>query len=286
MKLPVLVGARAVGALVGAVGSVGELLEKLRASPTWVRMAQDLPDVQEMLMPVPVTAGKSLRECVLVSVRSVRQGERLGEAGQLRVCVHDRLVPAGGVSGRSAALAQNIDGLVRGARRHGGSENVHLEQAEFPACESSTEGTACVLGLVVSRLCSYVKMRGADPGAEGFSARARAGLRLGFGMLRGGADQSGERDVLRQLRFTDSCREVLGLLSGAIGRSPDVAGDAAALVPESGAVSSVMEADTQPLRVLTWNIAGMSTSASGRSGGRRRTRWRQCGRRLRVGILM
>ena len=82
------------------------------------------------------------------------------------VCAHDRLVPAGGASGRAATLARSIDGLVRGARRHSGADSVALEQAEFPPCDSSMDGTACVRGMVVSRLCSHAKLRFADLASE------------------------------------------------------------------------------------------------------------------------
>ena len=190
LKLPVLVGTHAVGELVGAAENVGELAEALRSYPTWVRMAADLSSIKEMLLPVPIAAGersRALRECVLARVTSVRAGEALGEAAELRVRVQDRLVPAGGTSARGTALAQNIDGLVRGARRHAGADSVSLEQAEFPACESPTDGTVCVLGLLVARLCEHVGLPCANVAAGGFAAQARAGLRLGFGMLRAGA---------------------------------------------------------------------------------------------------
>ena len=156
LRLPVLVGTHAVGERVGAVGNAAEVLEAVQSYPTWVRMSQNLADVEELLLPVPVTSGKSLRDCVLVSVRSEREGELLGAAAELRVCVHDRLVPAGGASGRATTLAQNVDGLVRGVRRHSGSENVNLEQAEFPACESSrTARPACSAWLCAD--CAFMR---------------------------------------------------------------------------------------------------------------------------------
>ena len=113
--------------------------------------------------------------------------------------VQDRLVPAGGTSARGVALARNMDGLVRGSRRHSGGDGVSLEQAEFPVCESSMDGTACVLGLIVARLCEHAGagLQSVDVAGDAFVKRARAGLRLGFGMLRAGADRSGERDVLQ-----------------------------------------------------------------------------------------
>ena len=81
----------------------------------------------------------------------------VGEAAELRVRVQDRLVPAGGTSARGLTLAQNIDGMVRGARRHSGPETVSLEQADFPSCESPADGTVCVLGLLVVRLCEHAR---------------------------------------------------------------------------------------------------------------------------------
>ena len=174
-----LVGSHAVGELVGSIGSVAELLERVRAFPTWMRTERDLGRMEEFLLPIPVVgSGKGLRECVLVSVRSTRAGERLGEAAELRVLVQDRLVPGGGDSERGRVLALNVDGLVRGSRRHSGSENVCVEQGEFPTCESSMDGTACVLGLIVARLCVHARIACLDATSEEFAKRARTGLRL------------------------------------------------------------------------------------------------------------
>ena len=82
-------------------------------------------------------------------------------------------------------------------------------------------------------------------------------------MLRAGADQSGERDMLRQLRHRDSCVELLRLLGSSSGSSPEVGRAAADEAQGAGATSIVKESDFQPLRVLTWNIAGDQVSASG-----------------------
>ena len=179
------------------------------------------------------------------------------------MCVHDRLVLGGGESQKAATLARNIDGLVRGAGRYSGADSVALEQAEFPPCDSSMDGTACVLGMVVSRLCSHVKLRFADLASEDYVKRARAGLRLGFGMLRAGEDQSGERDVLRLLRLRDSCMELLRLLSGSFGSSDGAGAEAAGTGSGPATTSTVKESEFQPLRLLTLNIAGTQTSASG-----------------------
>ena len=96
-----------------------------------------------------------------------------------------------------------------------------------------------------------------------YAKRARAGLRLGFGMLRAAADRSGERDVLRQLYFPESCMASLGLLSGGCESSVRAGGDNAGVCLGSEVESSVKESDFQPLSLLTWNIAGAQTSSSG-----------------------
>ena len=89
LRLPVLVGTHAVGELVGAAENVGELVEALRSHPSWVRMAEDLSSIRELLLPVPVAGGgersRALRECVLACVTSERAEEVLGEAAELRV---------------------------------------------------------------------------------------------------------------------------------------------------------------------------------------------------------
>ena len=88
LRLDVMVGTHAVGEEVGSVGKVADLLEAVRGMPTWMRLAEDLPARQELLLPVPVTVGASLRECVLVEVRSTVVGEALGPAGgAARACV-------------------------------------------------------------------------------------------------------------------------------------------------------------------------------------------------------
>ena len=57
--------------------------------------------------------------------------------------------------------------------------------------------------------------------------------------------------------------ELLRLLSGSFG-SPDGAGaEAAGMGSGPETTSTVKESDFQPLRLLTWNIAGTQTSASG-----------------------
>ena len=163
---------------------------------------------------------------------------------------------------------RHIDALVRGVRRHGGSDAVILEQAEFPVCDSSMDGTVCMLGLVASRLCAHANVRMADVASGDFAKRARSGLRMGFSMLRAAADRNGERDVLRQLLSRHSCVAFLRQLSGgadAVGeeRGPDSMGRRVVEDASAEAARHVPAAEFHPMRLLTWNVAGKMTSASG-----------------------
>ena len=268
LGLPVVVGTHAVGELVGAAENAGALQETLRGMASWVKMVEGFGRAQELLLPLPQISGTALRECALVSVRPVQGTERLAEAGQLRVRVQDRLVPADGKSARAEAVAQHLDALVRGVRRHGGSDAVILEQAEFPVCDSSMDGTACMLGLVASRLCAHANVRMADVASGDFAKRARSGLRMGFSMLRAAADRNGERDVLRQLHSRHSCVAFLRQLSGGgdvVGEAggPDSVGRRLVEDASADAARHVPAAEFHPMRLLTWNVAGKMTSASG-----------------------
>ena len=84
-----VVGTHAVGELVGAAENAGALQETLRSLASWVKMVEGFGHAQVLLLPLPLTSGTALRECALVSVRSVQGTERLAEAGQLRVRVQD-----------------------------------------------------------------------------------------------------------------------------------------------------------------------------------------------------
>ena len=86
----------------------------------------------------------------------------------------------------------------------------------------------------------------------------RRGLKSVFAFLRTEADRSDTRDVLQRLGTGETCREVLRRFGAAV--SADQVREGLDARDVGAPVRTVQVDNFQPLRVLTWNIAGRSVA--------------------------
>ena len=123
-------------------------------------------------------------------------------------------------------------------------------------CDDKRLSSVFVLGEILVALASEGdEETRLERKAPEFVSEVQAALSQGFESLRGEADASGERDVLKFLSGEAACRKMLGLLLRPVRReSPDAGRPVQPAL--RGDVALNQDGSVEALRFLTWNICG------------------------------
>jgi endonuclease/exonuclease/phosphatase family metal-dependent hydrolase len=261
LDLPLHIASFALGHHVGKTSSPDRLLASL---PSWKQWKDDaVREKREMLMLVHMDETKSPRDWIVVRVASAVEGELLGDARSLSVHVYDRVRRMN----TAKHIARNVDAMVRGLRRHGGTPDVNVVLEEFPVCDASHEVVLAALGLLVDRVAFVAEAPGQQAVSVDYVRSARAGLRSVFASLRIEAQRRGERDVNVQLKDKVLARKFFEDYGKP--RAPlQSAGEVRAVNAGAPPTICLEAASFQPARVLTWNISstlGVGPSVSVRA---------------------
>jgi hypothetical protein len=263
LDLPLAIGSKTVGLEVGRNASA-ERVSRVMGKWQKVWQGDEVRNKEELLLPVAVDDKDHPQDWVFVSVRSAVAGERIGEARQLFVTVHD---PAKRPS-VAQRVARNLDVLLRGVGALVSGEV--SADVVFPECRGARVGSqriVCALGLLLGRVARVAEEKALDPASDSFVPDVNHVLRAVFAFLRKEVAERGLRDVVDVLGEQGMCRKVLGMF-GAVpsAASAGRAVGSMACGPSAprgsfGVTQAGAATDDRVLRVATWNIAGGHKSA-------------------------
>ena len=279
LRLLVAIASKTVGKEVGrqeSPESFAGVFSKWKKVWDW----QEVRSATVLFMPVAVD--ERAQDWLCVAVRSATEGQCLGDATRLRVCVHDEQ------RRRKVAerIARNVDALVRSVAARRPGEMPEVEFADrVPPCRVSSQRILCAFGVLLGLVADAAGERGLDASSEAFVPDVSHVLRAAFVKFRARLDERGARDVSLLLTDEAECRNVLR----AFGHVPSLAQRRDAGAGESGgpgALAAVGRGATACrdggeggsgragagglLRVATWNVAGglKSAQAPGRFSDR------------------
>jgi hypothetical protein len=218
----------------------------------WDSVVASTASAKALHVPVALDDASVLRDCVLVTIAPISSLERLGSASGFRVDVHD-------VVGRSRLAERLCRNVVRLLSSDPEAKTVELTQHAPQATASPFERGFVMLGLMVRSVLLGAGLDFHDPQQPDFVPKVRKSLGAAFAALRGEADKTGNRDVLSQLSTEESCRSWLKVLSAPVQVDAPQASVAALSQHQRSRTVEVMS--FQPLRILSWNISGKTTSA-------------------------
>ena len=265
LDLPVAVGTHALGSAVDESTNESLLKLKVRTWKSWAWLSEHIGSAKQFLLPVIRDEGKYPRDVVLLVVSAISDGVSLDNAQQFEVRVFDVL----GRSGVAEKLVRNVVAVLSTISDMSGVQDAPvMVQESLPACSCAFDRGFLVLGMLLVFLArsagkKFHESAETEAGNPVFAAKVRKSLAALFASLRSEADRSGSRDVLLQLKNKAECVQRLELLCAA-----QVVDDESVLprsTAPSGTSKSAREiavSDFQPLKVLTWNIAGASKSGS------------------------
>ena len=222
----------------------------------WADIASSFKNAREALFPVFLDDARVKRKCLLLRVSATEASETLLTASRLcvQVCGH----VARKALGRE--LAQKVVGLIRSVGSGSGAQEIDVViEQDFPAVDMDYDVGLAVLGMLATRVVDAAGEKSFPVTSKTFVQDMAVAMKNCFGFLRNEVACRGSRDVLRVLDDESACRRALKYLccdDVAAGMPIDSAHEhASAAVSERVPVASRMS-----LKVLTWNIAGDSTS--------------------------
>jgi len=256
LALPVAIGSHTLGMAIAAAADASGLRLAVQGLKHWPEIAASMERAREALFPIILEDSRVQRKCVLVHVSAGHGEERLVTASSLRVRVSDHLARKS--LGRE--LAQKVAGLVRSVG--GAVENEKVEvvvDGEFPEIDMDYDVGIAVLGLLVARVVEVAGEVSLPVSSDAFVREAVTVLKTCFGHLRNEVGRRGHRDALKVLEEPAACKRVLRLMCcTGVGASAGVGGVSSGAL---GGSSQLVPASTRmALKVLTWNIAGATTS--------------------------
>ena len=266
LELPVAVGSKTVGLHAGRAESVeefGKIMGSWRKVWNW----DEVREKRELLLPVAVD--EKAQDWFCVSVKSASQGEPLGLAKRLIVCVYD------GMKRQAVArrVARNLDALVRGPARAAGGGPEVVFASVVPECSVSQQRCLCAFAVLHSLVSAAGNETGLSLASKTFVPDAGQALAAVFAGFRARLGEEGASDVADLLVDAAACRSVLrslGRVPSLVRRGDGARGDAAGSVAAGESEGQVLAAargrgDAESagvrLRVGTWNVAGGSWSA-------------------------
>ena len=207
LKLSVAIGSKTVGKEAGRQESPSKLASIMEH---W-RKVWDGGGVRAqpiLVLPVAVDEGDKPKDWMCVLVSSVVPGQRLGDAAQLLVQVHDSSVRAS-VARR---LSQNLDMLVRGLGAGSGCPAPRIEFLETRSCSVNSQRMLLALGLLLGHVGRAAGVETLSAMSEAFVPDTSHVLRAVFVYMRTQLGEKGYRDAEKLFEDADGCRTVLRML--------------------------------------------------------------------------
>ena len=264
--LDVTLGTSALGQLIHSAESSYEVVTRASRFKPWAEsggLREKFLAAKEICLPILVTPGKLIRDCVVLFVRGGVSGVRLGEAESLVFRVYDRVQRVG----LANSLASRIEMLLpRPASVRGGRE-VRVEmQGALPDGAHAGEIGCLALGLAVKCVADAAKVGCSSPGDVGFAYALRHRVSACVQDLRDEAYRRGVRDAVRAAvrdagEGEGRSRKANAFFRRLLERLATSSTEGAALRATSDLSARALKEVTkvvgmQATHVVTWNIAG------------------------------
>ena len=197
LRLSVAVGTIGLGELVRSAESDVDVAVRAARYSSWVEgggLREKFLAAKEILLGIPVSSGKLVRDCVAVCVRAGEAGAVLGEAESLVCEVYDRVRR----SGFAQTVARRLEMLLpRPASVRGGREVRVILRDALPDGEEAGNVACLALGLAVKSVADAADVQCASPELVGFVHGFRHRLTACLQYLREEAYRRGVRDAVR-----------------------------------------------------------------------------------------
>ena len=221
---------------------------------------------KEVCLPILVSSGKLIRDCVVVFVRGEVSGVCLGEAESLVCSFYDRVQRVG----LAKSIASRIEMLLpRPASVRGGREVRVDMQGALPDGEHAGEAACLALGLAVKCVADAAGVGCSSPAEAGFACALRHRVSACIQDLRDEAYRRGVRDAVRAaVRDADEgrSRNATGFFRRVLERL------ATSSSTEGAAVRATSDLSARALKAVTKRVAWHA----GNARGDLEYRWRRC----------